>query len=89
MTVFREVSSKANPHSNVVYTHISSSNLSVLKYSSASGLRTSVISVPRPRTFPRGSGKTSNELSSAEEVKTYCWGFGFFSDFAAIEATRT
>ena len=60
---------------------------SVSKYSRESSFKNKVISVPLPNVFPRGSGKISNSLSSALELKM-CWtGLGFFSVFGPIEAT--
>jgi hypothetical protein len=45
-----------------------------VRYSRLSSFKKSVISVPRPRVLPRGSGNVSKELSSAEELNTYCDG---------------
>jgi hypothetical protein len=57
-------------------------SLSWSRYSVASSLSTSVISVPRPSVLPRGSGKISKSLASAVELNTCCW-----LDLAATEAT--
>ena len=57
------------------------------RYSSASGFKTSVISVPRSIVFPRGSGYTVKSLSSDDDAKTYWAGSGLFSDFGATDAT--
>ena len=53
----------------------------------ASAFKCSVISVPRPRVLPRGSGYISKEVSWADELKTCCTGLGFFLVFGGIDAT--
>jgi hypothetical protein len=73
--------------SYVLATHTNLATTWLSRYSHESSFSTRVISVPRPNTLPRGSGNNSKELSSAEELKTYCVGLGFFGDLGARDET--
>lgn len=74
---------------SVSLAHINAFSLLTDKNSPSSSPMDKTISVPRPRVFPRGSGKISNESPEEEETKVYCCGSGFDDVAGGSEETWT
>lgn len=73
----------------LISTHIKPLSLVTDNHSFSSSSIVSTISVPRPKVFPRGSGKISNESPEEDETKV-CWmGLGFSLVTGGREDTRT
>lgn len=73
----------------MISTHIKPLSLATDNHSFSSASIVSTISVPRPKVFPRGSGKISNESPEEDETKVYWIGLGLSLVAGGREDTRT